>query len=112
MTIIRSALLASRLFLASVALLSAVSLPLRADHAIEGMPAGLIQIDDDETVQPFSNVTLTDPDTSTPVTVTVVISAASEGTFTNLGGFSLLSAGNYRFVGSAANATAALRGLV
>jgi Putative Ig domain/Dockerin type I domain len=73
-----------------------------------GITAGDQAVNDNATVKPFLNVTVTDPDVQTE-TVTVTYTGGN-GTFSTLGGFTG-SAGSYAFSGTAADVQAALRGL-
>ncbi|MEJ2303387.1 MAG: Ig-like domain-containing protein [Anaerolineales bacterium] len=76
---------------------------------ISGTLAG--QTTDDKTpIDPFTAVTVADPDGDT-LTVTVTLDDANKGVLTNLGGFVQGPPGTYTFTGSPANATIALQGL-
>jgi len=67
-------------------------------------------VDDDATLMPFGNVTITDADGDT-LTVIVSLSNSANGTLTNLSGFSNEGGGTYEFVGLASDVTTAIRGL-
>lgn len=76
-------------------------------------------VNDNATITPFTGATITDPDTGETITVTVVIDAATEGTFTAASSTALTPiaftnsvSGTYVFSGTRAQAQAALRGLV
>ena len=66
-------------------------------------------IDDTATATPFSGVTIGDLDG--PVTVTISLDDAAKGAFSTLNGFSAAN-GVYTFSGTAAEATAAIQGMV
>ena len=71
------------------------------------------QTTDTSTVNPFASVTISDQNVNQTETVTVTQSAAIDGTLTNLGDGSYnLTSGVYTDVGSPADVTAALDGLV
>jgi len=64
-------------------------------------------------ISPFRNVVVADTRTGQTETVTLTQSAVTDGTLSDLGGFSLTnSPGVYTYTGSAAQVTAALDGLV
>jgi|GEM_PF-1447904 len=70
-------------------------------------------VNDTGTISPFAGVTIDDldnPDQS--LTVQVSLDAAAKGTFSTLSGFTLVSPGVYEFVGTASDATTAIRGMV
>ncbi len=65
------------------------------------------------TVDPFSGVSITDPNTSQTETLTVALFGTANGTLSNLGGFSYnASSGTYTDIASASVVTADLDGLV
>ena len=68
-------------------------------------------INDDQTTQPFSGVTIGDADTA-DVTVTITQSATANGTLSNLGGFTDNHDGTFTFTGTLAAATTALDAMV
>ena len=71
------------------------------------------QTNDVTPINPFSGVTITEPGNPSQIlTVTVSLSSIGNGTLTNLGGFVDNHNGSYSFSGTAAQATAAIRGLV
>ena len=69
-------------------------------------------VDDDDTITPFSGETIADVDSGETLTVTVSIDPSDDGTFTTLSGFSLVNPGEYRRSGNATQVTNALRTLV
>ncbi len=75
---------------------------------------GTTTINDNQTTNPFAGVTIGDPDApNETLTVTVTQSDLTNGTLSNLGGFTEVgTTGVYHFSGKASNATAALRGIV
>ncbi len=78
---------------------------------ITGTVAGQLT-SDRQTIAPFSKVTLADLNLGQTETVTVTLSAAANGTLTNLGGFVNTTAGVYTDTGTTAVVTAALDALV
>jgi hypothetical protein len=79
---------------------------------ISGSVAGQT-VSDEATITPFSNVTIADSNAGQTDTVTVTLSAAANGTLSNLGGFILTSTpGVYSYANTAAAVTTALDGLV
>ena len=68
-------------------------------------------VDDDGFVDPFGGVTITNAEGGQSVTVDVQLDDAAKGDLTNLGGFTEMTPGLYRFVGSASDATTALQAL-
>ena len=70
-------------------------------------------VGDNATISPFSGVTIASAGGAAQVeTVTVQLDAAAKGSFTVLNGFTDAGGGRYTFTGTAAAATAAIRGLV
>ncbi|HID21854.1 MAG TPA: hypothetical protein EYP14_05565, partial [Planctomycetaceae bacterium] len=74
---------------------------------------------DNATIQPFSTTTIVDPDPdpqnpsqTQSIWVELIQIDQANGTLSNLGGFVDQGAGRYTFQGTAADATAALRGMV
>ena len=89
-----------------------VSILLAAPPTISGTVAGQ-PTTDLATIAPFSKVTIADANASQTETVTVTLSAAANGTLSNLGGGTYNSVtGVYSDTGTAAAVTAALEGLV
>ena len=80
---------------------------------IGGFTAGQ-SVDDNATISPFTGATISDPDTSQPLTVTVTLDDAAKGVLTNLGSFTDQGGGVYEATGlaNAAAAESALRALV
>ncbi len=80
---------------------------------IGGFTAGQ-SVDDNDTINPFADATISDPDVGQTYTVTVTLDVAANGVLTNLGSFTHLGGGVYQATGlaSAAAAEAALRALV
>jgi hypothetical protein len=82
---------------------------------IGGFTAGQ-SVDDNDTINPFADATISDPDVGQTYTVTVTLDVAANGVLTNLGDFSETAPGSgiYEATGftSAAAAEAALRALV
>ena len=102
-------------FLAPVVTNSTTSVVVTAQYnppTVSGGVAGQTTLDTG-VVRPFSTVTVSDPDNPTPtLTVTVRLSAAANGTLSNLSGGAYDPAtGSYTFSGTAVEATAALRAL-
>jgi hypothetical protein len=88
----------------------AINFVSNAAPTIGGVTTGAQNINDTQTVAPFSGVTITDPD-APPQTDTVTITfAGANGTFTNLGSFTG-GAGSYTMAGTPAAVQAAIRGL-
>jgi plastocyanin len=70
-------------------------------------------VNDNATINPFSGVTISDPDNSAEqMTITVTLSAAANGSFSTLAGFTDNGGGIYTFTGTRAQSTTALQGLV
>ena len=89
-----------------------VSIILGTPPTISGTVAGQAMTDL-QTIAPFSGVTIADANPNQTETVTVTLSAAANGTLSNLGGGSYDAAtGVYTDTGTAAAVTAALDGLV
>ncbi|MBW2281607.1 MAG: cadherin-like domain-containing protein, partial [Deltaproteobacteria bacterium] len=76
---------------------------------IVGAATGQV-VTDKTTVDPFSGVTVDDPDGDT-LSVTIVLDDAAKGDLVNLGGFVEGPVGTYAFNGSGAAATAALNAM-
>ncbi|MCA3004787.1 MAG: hypothetical protein IOD15_05415, partial [Phycisphaerales bacterium] len=82
------------------------------------LPGGVAgqAVDDSATLQPFSGVTISDADSNQPLTLTVSLDDAAKGVFTPASlassGFVSTGGGSYRFIGTAAQATEAIRALV
>ncbi|HSP41938.1 MAG TPA: Ig-like domain-containing protein [Luteolibacter sp.] len=73
---------------------------------IAGMPGARLDTNDkDATNTPFTGVVIDDPDDGETLTVTVSISPAASGSFSNATGFTNDGSGNYTFTGTAALAT-------
>jgi hypothetical protein len=65
------------------------------------------------TISPFAGVAITDPNANQTETTTIVPSAMTNGTLSNLGGFSYYaSLGGYADTGTAAAVTASIEGLI
>lgn len=81
--------------------------------AIGGAVAGQA-VNDNATIQPFSTMTVADPDNPTQTQTVTVTFDPLKGALTpgSLGGFTSPAAGTYVFTGTAAAAQTALRGLV
>ncbi len=76
-------------------------------------PAGFSPtISDAATILPFADVVIGDANFGQQQTVTVTLSAAANGSLTNLAGGIYVGNGVYRFTGDASSVTAALNGLV
>ena len=75
---------------------------------------GGYQINDKQTVMPFTNVVIADVDDLTlqPLNVTVALDLAAKGVLQNLGGFTNSAPGIYTMIGVATNVTASVRNLV
>jgi hypothetical protein len=70
-------------------------------------------VTDTATVDPFAGVTIGDADNpAQTLVVDVQLDDAAKGVLTNLGGFSDLGGGLYRYTGTAGAVTTAIRGLV
>ncbi|MCK5429436.1 MAG: hypothetical protein KAI94_08190, partial [Anaerolineales bacterium] len=78
--------------------------------SISGTQAGQM-VDDNATIEPFTTVTIGDPDSDT-ITTTVSLDDPTKGTLSNLGGFVESPAGTYMFIGTPAAVTTAIRGLI
>jgi VCBS repeat-containing protein len=86
------------------------STPANATPTLSGLVSGQT-VSELSTIQPFANVTYSDADTGQMETVQVTV-AQKYGSLGNLGGFVDGGNGVYSFSGTAAEAQAALRGLV
>jgi hypothetical protein len=70
-------------------------------------------VNDNATISPFSGVTIGDVDNpAQTLSVSVTLDVAAKGAFTTLNGFTDAGGGVYTFSGTAAAATAAIRGMV
>jgi cytochrome c peroxidase len=70
-------------------------------------------VNDNDALSPFRSTTIGDPDTpAQQLTVTVTLDSAVKGRFSSLNGFTATAGGQVTFLGTAAAATAAIRGLV
>ena len=80
---------------------------------IAGVQGGF-HINDKQSVQPFTNIVISDVDNSTLqlLTVNVSLDAAIKGVLTNLGGFTNAGNGVYTMQAAGANVTASLKNLV
>lgn len=90
-----------------------VSTSINDAPAIGGFTAGQ-SVNDNATISPFADATISDPDVGQTFTVTVTLDDAAKGVLTNLGSFSHSGGGVYQATGlaSAAAAESALRALV
>ncbi len=79
---------------------------------LSDVPGSTIEIDDNETTEPFAAVTIEDPDADEELTVTVTIGAASEGSFESATDVTDLGGGEYEFTGTESEVTAIIRSLV
>jgi ELWxxDGT repeat protein len=68
-------------------------------------------VDDNATIDPFTGVTITDPDNNASLTVIVSLDDPDKGTLTNLGGFVEGPDGTYTFIGSPVASTTAIKSL-
>jgi VCBS repeat-containing protein len=74
--------------------------------SIAGMPGPRLDTNDKDTTNtPFTSVVIGDPDDGETLTVTVSISPAASGSFSNATGFTNDGSGNYTFTGTANLAT-------
>ncbi len=79
---------------------------------VTGIQTGFA-ITDKQTVQPFTNVTISDVDEhgTQRVEVTITLDNAAKGVLQNLGGFINTAAGTYKMLDNGSNLTASIRGL-
>jgi hypothetical protein len=98
---------------ASDAITSVITTSVNDAPTIAGIAANQA-VNDDASLSPFAGVSIADIDSpAQQLTVSVILDTAAKGALSNLGGGSYDAAtGVYRFSGSAAAATTALRGLV
>ncbi len=92
-----------------------VSTSINTAPTIGGASAGQT-VTDKTTVAPFTGLTITDPDPTQRLTVTVTLDVAAKGTFSAASlaasGFTSTGGGVYTFAGTGAQATTAIRQLV
>ncbi|MBS0196832.1 MAG: DUF4347 domain-containing protein [Planctomycetes bacterium] len=94
---------------------TAVSTSMNDAPSVTGASAGQA-VNDNDTLSPFSAVTLADVDPAQSQSVSVTLDVAAKGVFTpgslSASGFTQTSLGVYTFTGTAAQATTAIRQLV